>query len=144
MLRRGSAEGESAEEESAERGVLRRGSAEEESAEREVLRRGSAEREVLRRGSAKGSGGVLVISHALGCPQGTARIQLRCRAVSATVLIRGSVFVFVFPFGGFGSVSQTVPQIRNRGPKIGPKEVKMKLKIKINTKPELNKNRLPE
>ena len=49
-MRRGSAEGESAKEESAERRVLRRGSAEEESAEKEVLRMGSAEgSEVLRR-----------------------------------------------------------------------------------------------
>ena len=43
--------------------MLRRGSAEGESAEEE-----SAEREVLRRGSAKGSE-VLVASHALGAPR---------------------------------------------------------------------------
>ena len=40
--------------------------------------------EVLRRGSAEGSVGAGDPTR-LWCPQGTARIQLRCRAVSATV-----------------------------------------------------------
>ena len=69
------------------------------------------------------------------CPQGTARIQLRCRAVSATVLIWMLVFrcsFFVFSVQGPKDVSKMVPQILKnasqmgpKAPKLGPKSVKM-------------------
>ena len=51
-------------------------------------------------------------------------IQLRCHTVSVTVLLRGSMFVFVFPCWGFELVSQRVPQIRNWDPKSVKKKSK--------------------
>ena len=49
------------------------------------------------------------------------------------------MFVFVFPFRGLGLVSQTVPQIRNRGPQVGPKEHKMESKT-VNLASKWNQN----
>ena len=68
-----------------------------------------------------------LLSHALACRKGTARIQLRCRAVSATVLIWMLVFrcsFFVFSVLGSKYVSKMVPQILKNAPQMGPKAPK--------------------